>query len=70
MRVPPLYHVEQAHTIALFILFPGWQVVHWLTSGLMARNFEYKLSLPLVIIAINIAVWGAVVWSAAGLRER
>jgi hypothetical protein len=65
-----LYHLLEAHTVAQFILFPGWQVVHWLTGGLMARNFEYELLLPLLIIAINIAVWGAVVWSAAGLRQR
>lgn len=69
VRIPPLYHVAQAHVVAQFILFPGWQVVHWLTGGLMARSFEYKLLLPLVIIAINIAVWGAVVWSVAGLRS-
>ena len=70
VRIPPLYHRPEAHTVAQFILIPGWQVVHWLTSGLMARNFEYEVLLPLVIIAINIAVWGGVVWAAANLRQR
>jgi hypothetical protein len=69
VRIPPLYHVEAAHALARIILFPGWQVVHWLTSGLMARNVEYKLLLPLLIVAINILVWGAVVWSLGNLVE-
>ena len=69
VRIPPLYHVEQAHTLSQFILFPGWQVVHWMTGGLLARNFEYKLLLPLVIILINTVVWGAVVWSVGNLRS-
>ncbi len=60
---------EEAHTVAEFLLFPGWQVVHWLTGGLMARNFEYKLLLPMLIIAINIAAWGGVVWAAGNLRD-
>ena len=67
VRIPPLFHVEAAHTIAQIILFPGWQIVHWLTSGLMARTFEYKLLLPLLIIAINLLVWGAVVWSVGNV---
>ncbi len=68
VRIPPLYHMQQAHTVAQFILFPGWQVVHWLTGGLMARNFEHELLLPLLIIAINIVAWGAVGWAAARAR--
>lgn len=51
------------------ILFPGWQVVHWLTGGLTARTFEYKLLLPLLIVGINILVWGAVVWSIGNVIE-
>src|SRR5579859_8024285 len=69
VRIPPLYHVEAAHAAAQIILFPGWQVVHWLTSGLLARNVEYELLLPLLIIGINIGAWGAVVWSIGNVIE-
>ncbi len=69
VRVPPLFHMQAAHTVAQFILFPGWQVVHWLTSGLTGRTFEYKLLMPLLIIAINLMVWGAVVWSVGNVVQ-
>jgi hypothetical protein len=35
----------------------------------MARNFEYKLLLPLLIVGINILAWGAVVWSIGNVIE-
>jgi hypothetical protein len=35
-RIPPLYHVAAAQRLAKIILFPGWQVVNWLTGGVMA----------------------------------
>jgi hypothetical protein len=44
-------------------------VVHWLTDGLTARNFEYKLLLPLLIVGINILAWGVVVWSVGNVIE-
>lgn len=68
-RMPPFFHMEGAHVLAEAILFPGWQVVHWLTGGLTARTFEYKLLLPLLIVGINILVWGAVVWSIGNVIE-
>ncbi|HEX6771078.1 MAG TPA: hypothetical protein VF126_03570 [Acidobacteriaceae bacterium] len=58
-RMPPLYHVAGAHRMAQIILFPGWQVVHWMTGGLVARNFEYKLLMPLFIIVLNVLAWAA-----------
>lgn len=69
VRIPPLFHIEGAHALAEIILFPGWQVVHWLTGGLQARNFEYKLLLPILIVGINILVWGGVVWSIGNVIE-
>ena len=68
-RVPPLYHVQAAHTLARILLFPGWQAVNWLTGGMMARTFEYKLLMPLIIIGLNVLAWGAVVWSVANVVE-
>jgi hypothetical protein len=68
-RMPPLYHVPGVHRLARIILFPGWQVVHWLTGGVMTRTFEYKLLMPLVIIGINVLAWGAVIWSVGNVIE-
>jgi hypothetical protein len=68
-RTPPLYHVPAAHRLAQILLFPGWQVVNWLTGGMMARTFEYKLLMPLLIIGLNVLAWGAVVWSVANVVE-
>jgi hypothetical protein len=68
-RVPPLYHVPAAHRLARIILFPGWQVVNWLTGGVMSRTFEYKLLMPLIIIGLNVLAWGAVVWSVGNVVE-
>lgn len=69
VRIPPLYHMEWAHAAAQIVLFPGWQVVHWLTGGVLSRGFEYKLLMPILIIAINVAAWGAVVWSVGNVVE-
>jgi hypothetical protein len=69
VRIPPLYHVQEAHTVARIILFPGWQVVHWPTGGVISRTFEYKLLMPLLIIALNVLAWGAVVWSVGNVVE-
>jgi hypothetical protein len=55
--------------LAQIILFPGWQVVHWLTGGVMSRSFEYKLLLPLIIIGLNVLAWGAVIWSVGNVVE-
>jgi hypothetical protein len=68
-RMPPFYHVAGVRRLARIILFPGWQVVNWLTGGLIARNFEYKLLLPLLIIGLNVLAWGAVIWSVANVAE-
>jgi hypothetical protein len=68
-RLPPLYHVAGAHRLAQIILFPGWQVVHWMTGGLVARSFEYKVLLPLLIVALNVLAWGGVVWAVGNLIE-
>jgi hypothetical protein len=68
-RMPPFYHVQGVHRAATVILFPGWQVVHWLTGGVMSRTFEYKLLMPVVIIGINVLAWGAVVWSVGNVIE-
>ena len=54
---------------AQIILFPGWQVVNWLTGGLVSRSFEYKLLLPLIIIGLNVLAWGAVIWSVGNVVE-
>lgn len=67
-RLPPLYHVEAARTISQIVLFPGWQFMHWITGGLEARSFEYKLLIPLIIIALNVLAWGGVVWFIGNLR--
>ena len=66
-RMPPLYHSEAAHSLAQIVLFPGWQIMNWLTGGLMARSFEYKLLIPIAIIGINILAWGGVVWMFGNL---
>lgn len=68
-RMPPFYHVRGLHRLAQIILFPGWQVVNWLTGGIMARTFEYKLLMPLIIIGLNVLAWGAVVWSVGNVVE-
>jgi hypothetical protein len=68
-RMPPYYHVQGLRRLARIILFPGWQVVNWLTGGVISRTFEYKLLMPLLIIAINVAAWGAVVWSVGNVIE-
>jgi hypothetical protein len=68
-RVPPFYHVPGVHRLARIVLFPGWQVVNWLTGGVMARTLEYKLLMPLLIIAINVVAWGGVVWSVGNVVE-
>lgn len=68
-RIPPLYHVAGVHRLARIVLFPGWQAVNWLTDGVMSRSFEYKLLMPLLIIAINVLAWGAVVWSVGNVVE-
>jgi hypothetical protein len=68
-RIPPLYHVHGVHRLARIVLFPGWQVVNWLTGGVMARTLEYKLLMPLLIIAINVLAWGAVIWSVGNVVE-
>ena len=67
VRIPPLYHMESAHALAQIVLAPGWQVVHWLTGGVMGRGIEYKLLMPLLIIGINVLVWGAVIWSVGNV---
>ena len=69
VRIPPLYHVQSAHRLAQIILFPGWQVVHWLTGGVIGRTLEYKLLLPLLIIGFNVLAWGAVIWSVGNVVE-
>src|SRR5258708_28191236 len=57
-RMPPFYHVQGVHRVARIILFPGWQVVHWLTGGVISRTFEYKLLMPL-------AIMGSTCWRGA-----
>ena len=61
VRMPPFFHMAGMHTAAQLILFPGWQVTHWLTSGLIGRGIEYKILMPLAIIGVNVLVWGAVI---------
>jgi hypothetical protein len=68
-RIPPFYHVRGVHRLAQIILFPGWQVVNWLTGGVVSRSFEYKLLLPLIIIGLNVLAWGAVIWSVGNVVE-
>ena len=68
-RMPPFYHMAGMRTLAQIILFPGWQVVHWLTGGVLARNFEYKILMPLVIIGRNVLACGAVIWSVGNMVE-
>ena len=51
------------------VLFPGWQMVHWLTGGVMSRTFEYKLLMPLIVIGLNVLAWGAVVWAVGNVVE-
>jgi hypothetical protein len=69
VRMPPFYHVRGLHGLAQIILFPGWQVMYWLTGGVMSRSFEYKLLMPLIIIGLNVLAWGAVIWSVGNLVE-
>jgi hypothetical protein len=61
--------VAGAHQAAQIILFPGWQVVHWLTGGVIRRTLEYKLLMQLLIIGLNILAWGAVIWSVGNVVE-
>jgi hypothetical protein len=68
-RMPPFFHMEGMHTAAQLILFPGWQLTHWLTSGLISRSIEYTLPMPLLIIGINVLVWGGVIWAAGSVVE-
>jgi hypothetical protein len=68
-RLPPFYHMPGVRSLAQIVLFPGWQVVHWLTGGVMSRTFEYKLLMPLIIIGVNVLAWGAVVWSVGNVVE-
>jgi hypothetical protein len=68
-RIPSLYHMQNVHRVARIILFPGWQAVNWMTGGVVSRTFEYKLLMPLFIIALNILAWGAVVWSVGNVVE-
>jgi hypothetical protein len=35
----------------------------------MGRTFEFKLLMPLFIIALNILAWGAVIWSVGNVVE-
>jgi hypothetical protein len=67
--MPPFYHVQGVRRVASIILFPGWQVVHWMTGGVISRTFEYKLLMPLLIIALNVLAWGAVIWSVGNVVE-
>jgi len=62
VRHPPLYHVRGAHLLAQVLLFPGWQLARWLTGGVMGRTFEYKLLIPLLVVALNVLAWGGVIW--------
>lgn len=68
-RLPPLYHMQGVHTLAQILLFPGWQVVHWLTGGVVGRGFEYKLVMPVMIVGLNVLAWGAVIWSVGNVLE-
>ena len=34
-----------------------------MTCGLIARNFEYKVLMPLFIIVLNVLAWGGVIWA-------
>jgi hypothetical protein len=68
-RMPPFYHMPGARRLAQIILFPGWQVVHWLTGGIIGRTLEYKLLIPVIIIALNVLAWGAVIWVAGNVLE-
>jgi hypothetical protein len=43
--------------------------VNWLTGGVMSRTVEYKLLMPLLIIAINVLAWGGVIWAAGNVVE-
>ena len=68
-RMPPFYHMAAMRRVAQIVLFPGWQMVHWLTGGVMSRTFEYKLLMPLIVIGLNVLAWGAVVWSVGNVVE-
>jgi hypothetical protein len=67
--MPPFYHVPGLRRLAQIILFPGWQVVNWLTGGIVSRTFEYKLLMPLIIIGLNVLAWGAVIYSVGNVVE-
>jgi hypothetical protein len=68
-RMPPFYHAAGMRRLAQIVLFPGWQVVHWLTGGVMSRTVEYKQLMPRIIIGFNVLAWGAVVWSVGNVVE-
>lgn len=68
-RMPPLYHMRGTRRLAQVILFPGWQVVNWLTGGIVSRTFEYKLLMPVIIIGLNVLAWGAVIYSVGNVAE-
>jgi hypothetical protein len=63
------YYIPSMRRLAQNILFPGWQVMHWMTGGVTSRTFEYKLLTPLIIIGLNVLAWGAVVWSVGNVVE-
>lgn len=68
-RMPPFFHMAGMRTAAQVLLFPGWQVTHWLTSGLIGRSIEYELLMPLLIIGLNVLAWGGVIWAAGNAIE-
>jgi hypothetical protein len=69
VRLPPLYHMRGAHELARILLFPGWQLAGWLTGGVMGRTFEYKLLVPLFVLALNVLAWGGLVWWCANVWQ-
>jgi hypothetical protein len=69
VRLPPLYHMAGARRLAQIVLFPGWQVIHWITGGLIARNFEYKVLMPVFIIVLNVFAWGGLIWLVGNMVE-
>jgi hypothetical protein len=68
-RMPPFYHMRGVRRLAQIILFPGWQVVNWLTGGVISRTFEYKLRMPVIIIGLNVLAWGAMIYSVGNVVE-
>jgi hypothetical protein len=68
-RTPPFFHMAGMRTAAQLVLFPGWQAATWLTGGVMSRTVEYKLLMPLLIIALNVLAWGGVIWECSGKQQ-